>query len=85
MSFKLKYLGQEKEFDKKVKLIDLIENNDKSIICARVNNRVRELTYEVYYDANVEFLTVKDTDAIKIYEASFALSLRWLFIESIQN
>ena len=70
MSFKLKYLGQEKEFDKKVKLLDLIENNDKSIICARVNNRLRELTYEVYYDANVEFLTVKDSDAIKIYEAS---------------
>ncbi len=70
MSFKLKYLGQEKEFDKKVKLLDLIENNDKSVICARVNNRLRELTYEVYYDANVEFLTVKDTDAIKIYEAS---------------
>ena len=70
MSFKLKYLGQEKEFDKKVRLLDLIENNDKSIICARVNNRLRELTYEVYYDANVEFLTVKDSDAIKIYEAS---------------
>ncbi len=70
MSFKLKYLGQEKEFDKKVKLLDLIENNDKSIICARVNNRVRELTYEVYYDATVEFLTVKDNDATKIYEAS---------------
>lgn len=70
MSFKLKYLGQEKEFDKKVKLLDLIENKDKSIICARVNNRLRELTYEVYYDANVEFLTVKDSDAIKIYEAS---------------
>ena len=70
MSFKLKYLGQEKEFDKKVRLLDLIENNDKSVICARVNNRLRELTYEVYYDANVEFLTVKDSDAIKIYEAS---------------
>ncbi len=85
MSFKLKYLGQEKEFDKKVKLLDLIENNDKSIICARVNNRLRELTYEVYYDATVEFLTVKDTDAIKIYEASLrfitAMAFRRIYPE----
>ncbi len=70
MSFKLQFLGQEKEFDKKVRLLDLLDNDDKSIICARVNNRVRELTYEVYYDAKIEFLTVNDGDAIKIYEAS---------------
>ena len=70
MSFKLQYLGKEKEFEKNVKLLDLIENKDRSIIAARVNNRVRELTYEVYYDAKIEFLTVKDVDAVKIYEAS---------------
>lgn len=70
MSFKIKVLGKEKTFDKNVRLLDLIDKDDKSIICARVNNRVRELTYEVYYDATVEFLTVKDSDAIKIYESS---------------
>ena len=79
MSFKLHYLGQEKEFDKKVRLLDLIDKEDKSIICARVNNRVRELTYEVYYDANVEFLTVKDGDATKIYEASLRFVLAMAF------
>jgi len=70
MSFKIKVLGKEKTFNKNVRLLDLIDKDDKSIICARVNNRVRELTYEVYYDATVEFLTVKDSDAIKIYESS---------------
>lgn len=70
MSFTLKYLGKEKEFDKKVRLLDLLEKEDKSIVCARVNNRVRELTYEVYYDAKIDFLTVKDSDAIRTYEAS---------------
>ena len=70
MSFTLKYLGKEKEFDKKVRLLDLLESEDKEIVCARVNNRVRELTYEVYYDAKIDFLTVKDSDAIRTYEAS---------------
>lgn len=79
MSFKLQYLGKEKTFEKNVKLLDLIENNDKSIICARVNNRVRELTYEVYYDAKIEFLTVKDSDATRIYEASLRFLVAMAF------
>lgn len=70
MSFKLTFQGQEKVFEKKVQLKDLIDNKDKSIICARVNNRLRELTYEVSDDAKIEFLTVKDGDAVRIYEAS---------------
>ena len=70
MSFVVKYLGKEKTFDKRVKIRDLLEVEDKSIICARVNNRLRELTYELAADSNVEFLTVKDTDAMRIYEAS---------------
>jgi len=78
MSFKLKYLGKEQEFEKKVKLLDLV-GDDKSIVCAKVNNRVRELTYEVYYDATVEFLTVKDQDAIKTYEASLRFILSMAF------
>ncbi len=70
MSFKLTFLGKEKTFEKKVQLVDLIDNKDKSIICARVNNRLRELTYEVSENAKIEFLTVKDPDAVRIYEAS---------------
>ena len=70
MSFKLSFLGNEKVFEKKVRLIDLIDNSKKEYICARVNNRLRELTYEVSDDAKVEFLTVKDPDAVRIYEAS---------------
>lgn len=85
MSFTLKYLGTEKTFDKKVRLLDLIEKNDKSIICARVNNRIRELTYEVYYDATIEFLTVKDGDAIKIYEASLRFIVAMAFARAYPN
>ena len=71
MQFTLNYLNTTKEFNKNVRLLDLIPEEDKKkYICARVNNRVRELTYEVYYDANIEFCTVSDRDAIRIYEGS---------------
>ncbi len=72
MSFKVTLSGITKEYEKKTSLLEILGNNDedKNYIVAKVNNRVRELTYEVYYDCNVEFLTVKDSDSIKTYEAS---------------
>ena len=54
-------------------------------ICAKVNNRVRELTYEVYYDANVEFLTLKDHDSTKIYEASLRYVIAMAFARTYPN
>ena len=70
MAFTLKFNDQEKSFDKKVALLNLVDDPKKEFVCAKVNNRIRELTYEVYYDAEVEFLTVKEADAIPIYETS---------------
>ncbi len=59
-------------YQKKMSLLEILNgsNEDKSIIAARVNNRVRELTYEVNYDCEIQWLTVKDGDATKTYEAS---------------
>jgi uridine kinase len=74
MSFRINHHGRTEIFDNKIALIDLV-GQDHDIICAKVNNRIRELSYEVYYDAEVVFLTVKDQDAIRIYETS----LRYLF------
>ena len=72
MSFKVTLNGITKEYDKKTSLLEILgdKDEDKNYIVAKVNNRVRELTYEVYYDCNVEFLTVQDSDSIKTYEAS---------------
>lgn len=75
MKFTITYNGKSETFEKKVKLIDLT-NNDKNIICANVNGRIRELDYDVYYDANVTFLTLKDHDAMGIYEKG----IRFLFV-----
>ena len=72
MSFTLHCMGQEGTFDHKIQMLDLIGDRDpdKSIIAVRVNNRVRELTYEISYDANIDLLTTTDRDACRIYEAS---------------
>ena len=69
MSFKVKVNNNEFSFEKKVRLVDLCHGN-MDIIAAKVNNAVRELDYEVYYDASVEFLTLKDSCAIGQYRRS---------------
>lgn len=87
MSFTIKFNKQEKTFEKKIALLDLIKDQPdcRSYICAKVNNRVRELTYEVYYDAEVEFLTLKDHDAVKVYEASLRYILAMAFARCYPN
>ena len=87
MKFIVSWMGNKKEFSKKIRLIDLLGDSDpeKNFICAKVNNRVRELTYELYYDAEVEFLTVKDQDAIKIYEASVRYLTAMAFYRAYPN
>ena len=70
MSFTVKFLDQQKEFNEKVRIGDLIDNSDKHIICCRVNNRLKELTYWVEEDSRIEFLTIEDSDAAKLYEST---------------
>lgn len=74
MGINLNIDGKEVFFDKKIKLLD-ITNGDKSIICARVNNRTRDLDYVVDSDANIKLLTLKSSSAMGIYENS----IRYLF------
>ncbi|MDO5330335.1 MAG: hypothetical protein Q4F15_02735 [Bacillota bacterium] len=81
MSFTLKYLGKEETFDKKVSLLELVRDIDpeRKYIAAKVNNRVRELEYEVYYDAEIEFLDLTNSDAVKIYEATLRFIVAMAF------
>lgn len=87
MSFTIHYLGESKTFEKKVTLLDLIKEKDpeRQYVAAKVNNRVRELTYEVYYDADVEFLTVKNSEAVKIYEATLRYVVAMAFARCYPN
>ncbi|MCF0117959.1 MAG: nucleoside kinase [Bacilli bacterium] len=81
MEFKVKFEGQELVCSKKTSLLSLIGSDRKDVICALVNNRLRELTYEVYYDAEIQFLTTKDQQAIRTYETS----LRYLLAMAINR
>ncbi len=72
MSFAIEINGKKYTFDRKTSILDIIKPYDpnKLAVAAKVNNRVRELTYEINRDSVVEILTTKDRDAMKVYEAS---------------
>lgn len=78
MAFKLSYLGQETTFQDKVALKKLLPEQHQ-YLCAKVNHRIRDLNYEVYFDANVQFLTIMDQDAVRTYETS----LRYLLAMAV--
>ena len=61
-------------FDSYIRLEDLSKNYKGVFYAALVNNRLRELTYRVNYDAEVEFLDYSFYDSTRIY----ATSMRFL-------
>ena len=77
--FTLKINNEEKTFEEKVRLIDLIDDPKKDYYIALVNNRLRELYYEVDYDATVEFLDSTSPEAVHTYEASLRFLLAMAF------
>ena len=69
------------EFDDKITLKDLAKSLNLKAIVAKVNNRLRELTYYVNYNAEIEFLDLSNLDAIRVYETS----MRYLVIMALEN
>lgn len=78
MDFTLTYLNQTNIFKDKVALKDLLPPHH-NFLCAKVNHRIRDLHYEVYFDATIEFLTTVHQDAVRTYETS----LRFLIANAI--
>ncbi len=78
---KIKVNDKEFQFAKKVKLEDLSKEIPGTFYAAKVNNRLRELTYYVSNDAEVEFLDLNNYDAMRTYEAS----LRYLIVMAFSN
>ena len=79
--FTLNIEGTEKQYKEKVRLLDLIDDPARDYFIALVNNRMRELHYEVDYDATVEFLNTEHPEAIHVYEAS----MRYLIAMAFHN
>jgi len=67
--------------DKKTPILDLIKENNKTFFAAKVNNRLRELNYDLCYDSTVELLDLNNSDAVKVYETS----LRYLLAMAFHN
>ena len=68
--FKITINDEQLTFNKKVKVLDLIKGNPHDYVCCKVNNKLRELNYEVFYDAKIQLLTTKSYSAIRLYERS---------------
>ena len=80
MAFKVLFNNKETVYEQPVSVLDVVGNN-KDYVCAYVNHRVRELTYMLDKDSEIVPLTCKDSDAMRIYEAS----LRFLVAMAMHN
>ena len=79
--FKVNIAGKTHSLSEKTPILSLIDNSAKEYVVAKVNNRLRELTYELSFDANVELLNLKTSDGVKVYETS----LRYLLAMAFHN
>ena len=77
----IKVGSKEYKFDQEIRLNELPEANNKEFYVGRVNNRMRELSYKFYYDAEVEFLSMDNPETVHIYEQS----LRYLIAMAFKN
>lgn len=79
--FKIKINNEEKEFDKPIRVLQLLPKRKHGFYACKVNNRLRELTYILNKDSSVEFLGLENYDTMLIYENS----LRYIFCMAVRN
>lgn len=79
--FSVKVGNQTQEFSNSIRVKDLIKDDSFLYPVAKVNNRLRELSYKFNYDAEVEFLTLENSEAVLVYE----ISLRYLITMAFHN
>lgn len=80
MAFAITFKNQIIKYDKPLTALDIVGDN-KDYVCVKVNNRIRELTYPIDKNCEIEALTCKDRAAMRIYEAS----LRFLVAMAMNN
>lgn len=79
--FTIKTNNKDYIFEDEIRVSDLIDDVNREFPVAKVNNRLRELSYKFSYDADVEFLTLSNREAVHIYERS----LRFLIAMAFKN
>ncbi len=79
--FTIKVGSTDYQFENEIRLNELPEAKNKDFIVARVNHRMRELSYKFEYDADVEFLSMNNSESVHVYEQS----LRYLIAMAFNN
>lgn len=77
----VKIEGKKYTYKKSTTLEEIKDSLKINAYAALVNNRLRELTYKLKYDAEVVFLDLTHKDVSRIYEAS----LRFVILMAIEN
>ena len=68
--------GKTVEYKEGLKILDLVEDGNKSIIAGKIGNKLRDLDYKVQDGSDIVLHGLEDYDCMRLYEAS----LRFLFL-----
>jgi len=79
--FKVNVNNKEMVYEHKITLEAIAESLNIKAYCAKVDNRLRELTYYLNRDSKVEFLDLKDIEGVSIYQTT----LRYLLVYAIKR
>jgi uridine kinase len=85
---KINVEGKIKEFQDQVLLEDLLEFDEKKtsdIVAAKVDNVLRELTYTVDKDADIQFIRMDCSDGMRIYQRSLSFVFIRAAMEIMDN
>ncbi|MDE7295796.1 MAG: hypothetical protein K2N84_00880, partial [Clostridia bacterium] len=79
--FTVKIQNQTHKLEERTPVINLLKDDDKRYMAVKVNNRLRELNFELNYDCEVIPLDLNSSDAVKVYETS----MRYLIALAFHN
>ena len=71
--YEVKVHGKTLKYESNMLLGDIAKELKIEAYVAKVNNRIRELSYYVNYDCEIEFLDLNDFDAVRCYETSMRI------------
>lgn len=77
--FTVKINNKTQEFDQPIRVKDLVNDTFKDYPVVLVNNRLRELSYRFEKDATIELLTLDNSEAVHVYEASLRYLIAMAF------
>ena len=73
--------GKTVEYKEGLKILDIVDKDDRSIIACKINNKLRDLDYKVKDNTNIVLLGLDDYDCMRVYEAS----LRFVFVMAVKR